>query len=335
MKKEKAIPPFEGIWIPVVTPFRNGIVDLDAAQRLAVDFADSGMHGLVVCGTTGEAAALDEDEQTAMLCAVHEAVGSRCPVVMGIGGSDTRAVVAKVARCNQYKAAGYLISAPSYVRPSQQGILLHFQAISAATDPPIILYNIPARTGVNIEQATIMALSVNPNFVAIKRCGGNLSKMTDIINNTLLRVLCGDDALIFATLCLGGHGAISAAAHIRPDLYVQIFDLVRAGKIEQARAVFNALLPLIRLLFTEPNPGPVKAALALQRRIREELRLPMTPISQIGKEKLASTLEQVMALPTWPTQSAPASTERNAIHRRHVSQGIPGSAGNRVGLEQT
>src|ERR1035437_567679 len=137
MKREKVMSPFQGIWIPVVTPFRNGFVDLDAAQRLAVDLVDSGVHGLVVCGTTGEAATLDENEQAAMLCAVQEAVGSRCPVVMGIAGSDTRAVVDKVARYNQYETAGYLISPPAYVRPSQQGILLHFQAISAATDRPI------------------------------------------------------------------------------------------------------------------------------------------------------------------------------------------------------
>ncbi len=323
---------FEGIWVPVVTPFRNGAVDLDAAQRLAVDLVDSGVHGLVVCGTTGEAATLDEDEQAAMLCAVHEAVGSRCPVVMGIGGSDTRAVVEKVARYNQYESAGLLISAPAYVRPSQQGILLHFQAISAVTDRPIILYNIPARTGVNIEQATFVALSADPNFVAIKQCGGDISLMSDLVNHTSLQVLCGDDALILATLCLGGHGAISAAAHIRPDLYVHVFDLVRAGQIEQARAVFNALLPLIRILFAEPNPGPVKAALALQGRIREELRLPMTPISQIGKEKLAGILEQVMAL---PMLSGQACSDRQSSHRPHTAQGAPKFAVNGARREQS
>src|ERR1039457_6262195 len=129
MKREIAMTSFEGIWIPTVTPFRNGFVDLEAAKRVAVDLVDSGVHGLVVCGPTGEAATLDEDEQVAMLRAVREAVGSRCPVVMGIGGSDTRAVVEKVARFNQYESAGFLITPPSYVRPSQQGILLHYEAI--------------------------------------------------------------------------------------------------------------------------------------------------------------------------------------------------------------
>jgi 4-hydroxy-tetrahydrodipicolinate synthase len=323
MKKENTMSRFEGIWIPVVTPFRNGLVDLDATQRLAVDLVDSGVHGLVVCGTTGEAATLDESEQTAMLCAVLEAVGSNFPVAMGIAGSDTREVVRKVARFNQFQTSGYLITPPSYVCPSQQGILLHFQAISAATDRSIILYNIPARTGVNMEQATVMALAADPNFVAIKQCGGNISRIADLLNQTSLKVLCGDDALIFATLCLGGHGAISAAAHIRPDLYVRIFDLVRAGKIEQARATFNALLPLIQHLFSEPNPGPVKAALALQGRIHGELRLPMMAISQTGKDKLAAILERVMALPTWPTLSDNVNFKRRTIHRPRVLQVVP------------
>jgi 4-hydroxy-tetrahydrodipicolinate synthase len=187
-----------------------------------------------------------------------------------------------------------LISPPAYVRPSQQGIVLHFQYLAAATDRPIILYNIPARTGINIEQATIATLACNPQFVAIKQCGGNIA---ELINNTHLKVLCGDDDSLFSVLCLGGHGAISAAAHIRPDLYVHLFDLIRTSQIEKARELFNALLPLIKLLFSESNPSPVKAALAMQGRINEELRLPMTAMSQCGKAMLEPVLEQVMVLP--------------------------------------
>ncbi|MGZ3237237.1 MAG: 4-hydroxy-tetrahydrodipicolinate synthase [Burkholderiaceae bacterium] len=304
---------FEGIWIPIVTPFRNGVVDLDAAQRLAVEFVDSGVHGLVVCGTTGEAATLSENEQTAMLNAVQEAVGSRCLVVMGIAGNDTRAVTEKIARYNQYEVAGYLVSAPYYVRPSQQGLLLHFQSISAATANPIILYNIPSRTGVDIEHDTIATLALDPNFVAIKQCSGNIGHITDLINHTSLRVLCGDDELIYGTLCNGGHGAISAAAHIRPDLFAQIYSHMKAGNLEHACAIFYALLPLIRHLFTEPNPAPLKAALALQGKIREELRLPMTPISSVGKMKLTGILDQVMALPARPMLLESCHSERVAI----------------------
>ncbi len=287
---------FEGIWIPLVTPFRDGGVDLESLQRLAVGLVESGIHGLVVCGSTGEAATLHEDEQAAVLHTVLEAVGDRCPVVMGIGGSDPRVALDKVSRLESCGIAGFLISAPAYVRPSQQGIMLYFRAIAAATDLPIMLYNIPYRTGVNIETATIQELAKDAQFVAIKQCGDNMPQLMDLINNTPLKVLSGEDSLALVTLLLGGAGAIPAAAHIRPDLYVRIFELVKCGKIGPARSIFNTLLPLIRLLFSEPNPGPVKAALALQGSIREELRLPMTPVSDSLRRNLEAEVARVMTL---------------------------------------
>ena len=265
---------------------------------------------------------LSDGEQTALLCAVSEAAGAVCPIVMGIGGSDTRAAIEKVVRCNHQKIAGFLISPPSYVRPSQQGILLHFQEIAKVADHPIILYDIPARTGVDLALSTVMSLAADPHFVAIKQ-GGALSHITDLINQTSLKVLCSDDAAIFTMLCLGGHGAITAAAHIRPDLYLQVFALVQAGRTAQARTLFNGLLPLIRLLFSEPNPGPVKAALALQGHIRQELRLPMTTMSDIGRQRLASVMEQVMALPQRRPLPPGQGSENPAAFRLHA-----GTAGN-------
>ena len=297
MKSATVMPIFKGIWIPMVTPFRAGVVDVDAAQRLAVRLVDQGVHGLVVCGTTGEAALLDDEEQITLLSAVQEAVGLRCPVFMGLSGSDTRAMTKKVTCFDQVGAAGFLISPPSYIRPSQQGLILHFQALAEATERPIILYDIPARTGVELELSTVLTLAENPQFVAIKKCGGHSLQVAELINQTSLNVLSGDDASLFTTLCLGGQGAISAAAHIRPDLFIQVFQWVQMGQIEQARAVFNALLPLIKLLFSEPNPSPVKAALALQGHIQEELRLPMLPMSTEGKDKLRIVLDQVMNIP--------------------------------------
>ncbi|MES2106135.1 MAG: 4-hydroxy-tetrahydrodipicolinate synthase [Pseudomonadota bacterium] len=283
---------FEGIWIPLVTPFRNGEPDLDRAQQLALTMMDAGVHGLVVCGTTGEAATLSEQEQERVLSAVLEAAQGSCPVLMGISGSDTQALAEKVARLDSHKSAGFLVSAPSYVRPSQEGIRLHMQAIAQATADPIVLYNIPSRTGVNIDVGTVIALEQHANVVAIKECGGNLAQMAELINHTRLKVLCGDDALLFHSLCLGGHGAISAAAHIRPDLFVQLFELVRNGELASARTLFNHLLPLIQLLFSESNPAPVKAALAMQGRLQEELRLPMTPMSKTRRASLAHALEK-------------------------------------------
>ncbi|SDY14001.1 4-hydroxy-tetrahydrodipicolinate synthase [Collimonas sp. OK242] len=288
---------FEGIWVPLVTPFRQGKLDLYSAQQLALSLSAAGVHGLVACGTTGEAATLNEHEQDRMLCGVMEAVQHRCPVVMGVSGSDTRVVAEKIARLNALRPAGFLVSAPSYVRPSQEGIRLHFEAVANAAESPVILYNIPARTGVNIDVATVIALERHANIAAVKECGGNLAQTMELINHTDLNILCGDDALLFNTLCLGGHGAISAAAHIRPDLFVHLFELVRAGQIGPARTLFRQLLPMIQLLFSEPNPGPVKAALAMQGQMLDELRLPMTPMSAPGRLKLAKALEKLKAIP--------------------------------------
>lgn len=288
---------FEGIWVPLVTPFHLGEIDFDQAQQLAIMYRNAGVHGLVVGGTTGEAATLSAKEQEQLLMAVLEAVGDTCPVLMGMSGSDTRHLAEKVKRYEQANLKGFLVSAPSYVKPSQEGIFQHFSAIAQATERAMVVYNIPSRTGVNIDLNTVLRMEKHANVVAIKECGGSLNHMADLINLSDLQVLCGDDALLFHSLCLGGHGAISAAAHIRPDLFVHLYDLCRKGEIVAARALFHQLLPMIQMLFSEPNPAPVKAALALSGLIREELRLPMTTMSRQGKATLSEILLTLMSIP--------------------------------------
>lgn len=308
MSCERITAHFQGIWVPMVTPFRDGAIDFGAAQRLAVELAGSGVNGLVVCGTTGEAAMLSEAEQRMLLGSVLEAVGPHFPVVMGIAGSDTRTVTAAVQRYHDHPLAGLLISAPAYVRPSQEGIVRHFQAIAAATDHSIVLYNVPARTGVQITTATAALLARDSHFVAIKEAGGQLDQFGQLLRDTHLDVLCGDDALLLASLALGAHGAMSAAAQVRPDLYAQLFDLVQSNRHADAGALFETMLPAIRLLFAEPNPGPIKAALAMQGKLRDELRLPMTPMSGAGQQKLALALEAMLALPRYRAGSASFKT---------------------------
>lgn len=290
---------FDGIWVPLVTPFFDGEPNLDALQALTESMINYGVHGLVVCGTTGEAAHLDLAEQTSVLAAVLNAAGRRCPVLMGISGSDTAAMARKASLFDARDIAGFLVSAPAYVRPSQQGIVRHIESVAAATERPLVLYNIPARTGVTMELATVQALSELPQVCAIKEAGANLAQLTDLIEQTPLRVLCGDDTLLFAALCAGGHGAISAAAHIRPDLYVQLFDLIRAQQLERARTLFRRMLPMIRLLFSEPNPAPLKAVLAMQGYLREELRLPMTPVTSDCRDLLAEQLDLLAEVPRY------------------------------------
>ncbi|WP_395826622.1 4-hydroxy-tetrahydrodipicolinate synthase [Collimonas sp.] len=313
---------FEGIWVPLVTPFRQGKLDLYSAQQLAAGLSGAGIHGLVVCGTTGEAATLNENEQDKMLCAVMEAAQSRCPVAMGVSGSDTRAVTEKVIRLNALRPQGFLISAPSYVKPSQEGIRLHFEAIAAVAESPVMLYNVPSRTGVNIDVSTAIALQRCANVVAIKECGGNLTQTTALINRTGLRILCGDDAMLFSTLCLGGHGAVSAAAHIRPDLFVHLNDLIRDGKIAPARSLFKQILPLIQVLFSEPNPAPLKAALTMQGLLQNELRLPMTLMSASGMIKLARTLEKTMAIPAVEKNGRPEAEAHTTDESRRLGFGL-------------
>ncbi|TFW28842.1 4-hydroxy-tetrahydrodipicolinate synthase [Duganella callida] len=294
----------QGIWVPLVTPMHHGEIDLSRLQHLADRLTDDGAHGLVVCGTTGEAPQLDLAEQSACLAAVLEVTRRRCPVLMGIGGSDTFAAASRVLEFDDEDLAGYLVSTPAYVRPSQEGLLRHFETIADATARPIVLYNVPARTGVNLELATARRLAERPQFAAIKEAGGNLRQMTDLVQHTPLSVLCGDDVLLFAALCGGGHGAISASAHIRVDLYVQLYDLVRQQRLLDALALFEKLLPMMRLLFSEPNPAPLKAALAMQGLLRDELRLPMVPATMACKQKLAAALEALDSIPRYRPASA-------------------------------
>lgn len=290
---------FRGIWVPLVTPMERGDIDLARLQVLADGLIARGAHGLVVCGTTGEAPQLDLAEQSSLLSAVLETAHRRCPVLLGVGGSDTFAAASKVREFDDAELAGFLVATPAYVRPSQEGLLRHFETIADATDRPIVLYNVPARTGVDLALATARTLAERPQFAAIKEAGGSLPRMEELARHTPMSMLCGDDALLFAALCGGGHGAISASAHIRVDLYVQLYDLVREGRLAEAMTLFDHLLPVIRLLFSEPNPAPLKAALAMQGLLRDELRLPMTPAGDACRVQLAAAVAALDAIPAY------------------------------------
>ncbi len=282
---------FAGIWIPLITPRRDDVVDHAALTRLVRHYLDAGVHGFVVCGTTGEPATLSAHERLQVLDCVLAAADTRAPVVMGISGNDTKSVVAAVQALAARPIAGVMLTAPYYTRPSQAGLHAHFSAVAASTDLPILLYNIPYRTGVCIDVDTVQRLSELPNVVAIKDSGGDLDRMMDLIRNTGMQVLCGEDHLIFPSLCLGAHGAIAAAAHLHPRRFVELYAAVGAGNLRAARALSYRLLPLVRALFCEPNPGPIKAALAAQGWISEELRLPMTAATAVGRARVLAALD--------------------------------------------
>ncbi|MCY1535721.1 4-hydroxy-tetrahydrodipicolinate synthase [compost metagenome] len=268
------MPVFSGIWVALVTPFNDGAVDFPALRRLARHLLDAGVAGLVACGTTGEAAALSKDEQLAVLDALLDEVPAE-RLVMGLAGNNLAEVLAFQREVQRRAIAGLLVPAPYYIRPSQEGLLSWFGAIADAASVPVILYDIPYRTGVKLELATLRTLAKHPNVVAIKDCGGNPDITQALIADGELDVLTGEDGQIFTSLCMGGRGAISAAAHIQPREFVRLVECVAAGELQAARGIFQRLAPLIRLAFAEPNPAPVKSLLAMQGLIADELRPPM------------------------------------------------------------
>ncbi|MEC5384795.1 4-hydroxy-tetrahydrodipicolinate synthase [Uliginosibacterium sp. H3] len=270
---------FEGIWVPIVTPFRHGAIDHEALQALARSLAADGIKGLIACATTGEGSSLSQDEQLAVFRSLREALGPDYPIGIGMAEIATAPAVAWARELAGLQPAALLVAVPPYLRPSQDGMRAHFEAITEAADLPVILYNIPYRTGASIDLATVQALATDARIVAIKECGASLERLHALITRTRLKVLAGDDAQIFSVLCLGGHGAISAAAHVRPDLYVRMHALLKDQRLDEARLIAQRLQPMIAALFAEPNPGPIKALFAAQGRMRDEVRLPLLPAS--------------------------------------------------------
>lgn len=269
---------FQGVWVPLVTPFSGGAVDGGALRRLVRHYAAAGVDGLVVCGSTGEAASLDDAEQLAVLDAVLNEAG-RLPVIMGLAGNHQGHVMQRLSAFGTRPLAGILAPAPYYVRAGQEGAAAYFRCLADASRFPLVLYDIPYRTGTTLDTATLLSLAEHPNIAAIKDCGGSLAKTLALIADGQMNVLAGEDLQSLSTLCLGGTGMIAAAAHIRPDLFVAMHQAVRAQQLDLARRLFQALVPVIQLAFEEPNPGPLKAQLGRQGLLSEELRLPMPAAS--------------------------------------------------------
>lgn len=286
---------FSGIWVPLVTPFRDGAVDFPALQPLARHIAGAGVAGLVVCGSTGEAAALSETEQLAVLDTVLQAVPD-CPIVMGLAGNNLKQVLDRLRQIQCRAIRGLLVPPPYYIRPAQAGLIEYYRILADAAAVPLIVYNIPYRTGINIEPETMREIAQHERVTALKDCGGNQAATMQLIADDVLDVLAGEDLQTLSTLCLGGCGAILASAHIRPDLFVRLARHVENGDLHAAQQVFYRLLPMIRLLFEEPNPAPIKAALAMMGFMRDELRAPMANASPALKEKLAYELKRLECL---------------------------------------
>jgi len=278
---------FTGIWVALVTPFSDGQVDHPALRKLVRHYAEAGVSGLVALGTTGEAAALDLLEQQAVVHTVLDAAAG-LPVIVGLGDNHSGQLHQNLRQFSERERdiAGFLIPAPCYVRPSQQGIIDHFTRLADASPVPLVLYDIPYRTGVQIELQTLLTLAAHPQIQAVKDCSGSIATTQALIADGRLQVLAGEDINIFNSLCMGGSGAISASVNVCPQRFVALYRAVVEQRLHDARTIFHELAPLIRMMFAEPSPGPVKALLAQQGWIRDELRAPMTAASPLLQAQL-------------------------------------------------
>jgi len=277
----------------LVTPFRSGEIDKQALSRLIKFQLQKGTDGILVCGTTGEASTLSDDEKFEVLETALKEVDSKVPVLMGTGTNNTAQTVKLTRKAKEMGADGALVITPYYNKPTQKGLIRHFEEIANSSDLPIILYNVPSRTGINMQPSTICKLKEDENIVAIKEASGSLEQVIEIIRlcGDSISVLSGDDGIVLPVLSVGGKGVISTTANILPAEFSRICSEFESGNVKEAAKIQLSVFPVYRAMFLETNPIPVKAALAMMGMIGEELRLPLTPISSENRSKLKSILK--------------------------------------------
>lgn len=271
-----------GVWIPLVTPFRDGRVDLASYRRLVAHYAARGVAGLFPLGTTGESPTLDDEEVDEIVATTVEAAAGRLPVLVGIGCNDTRKVLKAIRRLDRFDFAGIVSVCPYYSRPTQDGMREHFAALSEATDRPIVVYNIPYRTSVNLANDTLLRLAERRNIVGVKDSSGSIAQSLELLARRPagFSVLTGEDALFFTMMCNGANGGILAAAHLATERFVEIDRLIAANDHVAARAIWSSLGSFIPKLFQEANPMPIKHCLWRQGLIASpECRLPLSSVS--------------------------------------------------------
>jgi 4-hydroxy-tetrahydrodipicolinate synthase len=280
-----------GIYVPLITPFKDGKVDEPGLKKLVEHFIAEGATGLVPCGTTGESATMSVEEHERVVEIVVAQTAKRVPVIAGAGSNDTAEAINLTCHAEKAGADGTLQVCPYYNRPNQAGIVAHFKAIAEASPLPIVLYNIPKRTGTLMTPETILELAAVPNIIGIKQSGIELDEIMKVIQGAPdFAVLSGDDYLAFVITALGGRGAIATSSHVATRDWVKMTALLKEGKLTEARALHYRLLPLARAMFIEPNPAPVKAAMALLGLPAGPPRLPILPVSDKSIEIIRQVL---------------------------------------------
>ena len=286
---------FKGSIVAIVTPFKNGKVDEAALGNLIDWHIRQGTNAIVPCGTTGESATLDYEEHHRVIRFTVEAVNKRVPVLAGTGANSTDETIMITREAKKSGADGALVVAPYYNKPTQEGLYRHYKTVAEAVRIPIILYNVPGRTAVNILPATVARLAEIKNIVAIKEATGDMKQASEVIRlcGNKITVLSGDDFTTLPLMALGGKGTISVSANVAPKLVSQMCALWEKGKFDEARKIHYKLEPLNAAMFIETNPIPVKTALALMGKIREEFRLPLCEMAPANREKLKTVLKDM------------------------------------------
>ena len=285
----------EGVLVPLITPFKDGKVDLKSYERMVNHYIEQGVSGIIPLATTGESPTILTNEYEEVLAKTMECNNNRVSVYVGLGGNHTSEVVNKLKVVEKYNVNGILSVAPYYSRPNQRGLYEHFKSISEATDLDIIIYNIPYRTGTNVENETINRLAELKNIIGVKDCSGDMKQTTDLLINPPkdFSILTGEDAYFYTTLILGGHGGIMGSAHLRTKEFIEIYNLVKANNHQAALKKWQTLYNMIPLLFSEPNPTPLKYCLKKLGLIdSDEVRLPLVNIT----EELENKLDEVIKL---------------------------------------
>ncbi|RMD59267.1 MAG: 4-hydroxy-tetrahydrodipicolinate synthase [Nitrospirae bacterium] len=284
---------FRGSIVAIVTPFRDGKVDEYAFERLIEWHISEGTDAIVPCGTTGESATLNYDEHMRVIEIAIKVANNRVPIIAGTGANSTDEAIMLTEKARKLKADAALLVTPYYNKPTQEGLYRHYDEIAKKVDIPIVLYNVPSRTGVNLLPSTVARIvENNENVVAIKEASGDMRQASKIIRlcGDRLSVISGDDFTTFPILSLGGKGVISVVANIIPDKVSQMCAAFREGNIKEAKKIHYYLEPLNDVMFLQTNPIPVKTALSMMGKIKEEFRLPLCEMGREDKEVLRSRL---------------------------------------------
>jgi len=283
----------EGVLVPLITPFKDGKLDLKSYQKMINHYIEQGVNGIIPLATTGESPTILANEYEEILAKTVEYTKNRVSVYVGLGGNDTNELIKKLKIVERYDVDGILSVAPYYSRPNQRGLYEHFRCISEATDLDIVIYNIPYRTGTNVENETMHRLAELKNIIGVKDCSGDMKQTTDLLLNRPkdFSILTGEDSYFYTTLVLGGNGGILGSAHLRTKEFIEIYNLIKANNHQAALKKWQSLYNMIPLLFSEPNPTPLKYCLnKLELIDSDEVRLPLVNITEELEKRLDSVI---------------------------------------------